>query len=91
MKKTLKTKLVIGTFAVALGAVTMFPQLSHATSADAQDRLWGALKKVEKLATGSEIRYYGENVMGVEIYRIIEVQNDGKVIFKGVSLTTEKH
>jgi hypothetical protein len=87
MKKTMKTKLAIGTFAVALGMAFLFPQPSHATSADVQDRLWGAPAKVEKLASGSEIRYYKMNAEGAEIYRIVEVQKDGNVIFKGVTFS----
>jgi hypothetical protein len=92
MKKTMKTKLAIGTFAVALGVASIFPQPSHATSADVQDPLWGAPVKVEKLANGSEIRYYTVNVIdGTKAYRIVEVQKDGKFIFKGFSSKAETY
>ncbi|MDP2853466.1 MAG: hypothetical protein Q8O28_04365 [Smithellaceae bacterium] len=91
MKKTMKTKLAIGTFAVALGVAFLLPQPSHATDADVQDYLWGAAEKVEKLANGSEIRYYKSNAESVEMYRVVEVQKDGAVIFKKVILKAETY
>jgi hypothetical protein len=39
MKATMKTKLAIGTFAVALGVAFLFSQLNHAASAYIQDSL----------------------------------------------------
>lgn len=91
MRKTMKTKLAIGTFAVALGVAFLLPHPSHATDADVQDHLWGAAEKVEKLANGSEIRYYKSNVEGSEMYRVVEVQKDGAVIFKKVILKAETY
>lgn len=87
----MKTKLAIGTFAVALGMAFLLPQPSHATDADVQDHLWGAAEKVEKLVNGSEVRYYKSNVEGVEMYRVVEVQKDGAVNFKGDVLRADTY
>jgi hypothetical protein len=91
MKKTTKNKLAIGTFAVALGVAFLLPQPSHATDADVHDRLWGGAEKVEKLANGSEIRYYKSNAEGIEMYRVVEVQKDGAVIFKKIIFKAETY
>ncbi|MEE9913954.1 MAG: hypothetical protein K4571_19765 [Deltaproteobacteria bacterium] len=91
MKKTMKTKLAIGAFTLALGAAFILPQPIHAADADVQDRLWGVAEKVEKLANGGEIRYYKSNAEGIEMYRVVEVQNDGAVIFKKLILKAETY
>jgi hypothetical protein len=85
MEKTMKTKLAIGTFAVALGVASLLPTSSYAMRAEALDDTWGTPAKIEKVENGSEIRYFKINLSSNDSYRIFEVRTDGKVIDRGFS------
>jgi len=91
MKKSMKTKLAIGTFALALGMASIFPAPSHALRAEALDDSWGKPAKVERMESGGEIRYYKLDANISEGYRIFEVRKDGKVIDKGFSEEAERY
>jgi len=86
MKKTFKTKLAIGTFAVALGVASISPAVSHAMRVETLDDTWAQPAKVEKVESGSEIRYYQLDANISDGYRIFEVRKDGKVIDKGYTV-----
>ena len=89
MKTTIKTKLVIGTLAVTLGAASLIPMAGHAMRVEALDATWGKPLKVETLANSSEIRYYCIEEAGnpcsceFDRSRVFEVQKDGQVIDQG--------
>lgn len=91
MKTTMKTKLAIGTFAVALGMASILPSVSYAMRVEALDDTWGQAAKVEKNGSTSEIRYYKQESTAYpgtfesDSYRVFEVLKDGKVIDKGFS------
>ena len=86
MKKTLKTKLMAGTFAAVMGISMLAPVSGMAADLASFNAITGKPVKVEKLADGSELRYYNyDRHIGLEGYRIIKVQSDSKVIEKGFS------
>lgn len=87
----IKTKLAIGTFAIALGVASILPPVSYAMRVEALDDTWGKPAKVEKVESGSEIRYYELESSISGGYRIFEVRQDGKVIDKGFSEGAEKY
>jgi len=82
MKLATKIKAAVGISAVA-AFISFFPQYSQASDVSVLEHLWGRPMVITTLASGNEVRYYQENLEGVPLYRVYEVQKDGTVFFKG--------
>lgn len=87
---TIKTKMAIEIFAIALGVTSLLPSTGYAMKVATLDSLWGKPVKIEKEVNGAEIRYFEvieQNMdavyTNVDLYRVFEVKTDGKVVDKG--------